>query len=376
MEFSTETGDSGSATLMLHLLGTCNLTCLHCYMGGAPQRKERLPLQPVLDAIRDCRALGIGALYLTGGEPLLYPEFETVVQAATQIPGLKLTVCTNGTLVKPHHVTLLKNAKAQVNISVDGEPDFHDRFRNHPGAFKATELGMRNIVDAGIPLSIVSTISQGNLHSLAHLVEWAAQAGAFEFRVQPLLRLGRGTDIADQCLTIEQSNRMLLELSDLANKYRPRGLRCSVIGVSRRFLLAHPCGAYVCNGAGCHRRVSQEIKKLVVREDGTVLPEMTNLSHDFALGRIEDGSLLEMVERYFDHGYAKFDQLCRSLYSEILPNWEMAIIPWDQIVAERSHSWVPQARSLEATAGCGECSLPLSSTCASADESGVATTAR
>src|SRR5689334_2219277 len=105
MEFSTETGDAGSATLMLHLLGRCNLTCLHCYMGGAPHRQERLPLQPVLDAIRDCKALGIGSLYLTGGEPLLYPDFETVVHKAEQVPGLKITICTNGTLVKPHHIT-------------------------------------------------------------------------------------------------------------------------------------------------------------------------------------------------------------------------------------------------------------------------------
>jgi MoaA/NifB/PqqE/SkfB family radical SAM enzyme len=345
-------------------------------MGGAPDRQERLPLQPVLEAIRECKALGIGALYLTGGEPLLYPDFETVVHEAKKVPGLKLTVCTNGTLVKPHHITLLKNAQAQVNISIDGEPGFHDRFRNHAGAFAATERSMRNITDAGIPVSIVSTISQGNLHSLAYLVEWAAQAGAFEFRVQPLLRLGRGSDIDDQRLTTQQSNRMLLELSDLANKYRSRSLHCAVIGVSRRFLLAHPCGAYVCNGAGCHRRVSQEIKKLVVREDGTVLPEMTNLSHDFALGRIEDGSLLEMVERYFANGYARFDQLCRTLYSEVLPDWEPAIIPWDQIVAEYSHGWIPPTQSIDAVPGCGDCTLTSSSQCSTTTDSLLAGAAK
>ncbi len=363
MEFSTETGEPGSATLMLHLLGRCNLTCFHCYMEGAPSRREQLPLQPVLDAIGECAHLGIGALYLTGGEPLLYRDFDKVLEVAEKVRGLKVTVCTNGTLIKEHHVSLLKNARAQVNISVDGEPEFHDRFRNHQGAFSATERGLQSIVGAGIPVSIVSTISQGNLNSLAWMVEWAAQAGAFEFKVQPLLRLGRGTDIAEQCLTTQQSNRMLLQLSDLANTYRSRGLRCSVIGVSRRFLQAHPCGAYVCNGTGCHRRVSQEIKKLVVREDGTVLPEITNLSHDFALGKIDDGPLSLMVERYFENGYARFDQLCRSIYTEILPTWEPAIVPWDQIVAERSRRWLPRPISIDAIPGCGDCSLPKATGC-------------
>lgn len=361
MEFTTETGVAGSATLMLHLLGRCNLKCLHCYMGGSPSRREQLPLQPVLDAIAECKHLGIGALYLTGGEPLLYRDFKKVLQAAEEVPELKVTVCTNGTLVKQHHIALLKNANAQVNISIDGEAEFHDRFRNHAGAFKASERCMRNIVEAGIPVTIVSTISQGNFRSLAWLVKWAAQAGAFEFRAQPLLKLGRGTDIADQCLSTQQSNRMLLQLSDLANTYRSEGLRCSVIGVSRRFLLAHPCGAYVCNGAGCHRRISQEIKKLVVREDGTVLPEVTNLSYKYALGKIDDCSLSLMVERYFEGGYARFDQLCRSIYAEILPNWEPAIVPWDQIIAERSHSWNPRPGTAETVPGCGDCSLTAAS---------------
>lgn len=339
MEFTTETGEPGSGTLMLHLLGRCNLTCLHCYMGGSPSRREQLPLQPVLDAIGECCDLGIGALYLTGGEPLMYRDLNKVLAAAARIPGLRITVCTNGTLLKPSHVTLLKNVKAQVNISIDGEREFHDRFRNFAGAFDATERGVQLITQAGIPLTIVTTISQGNLRSLSKLVEWASDAGAVHFRAQPLLKLGRGINISDQSLTNSQLNRMLLELSDLANSYSPRGLRCSVVGVSHRFLQAHPCGAYVCNGEGCHRRISQEIKKLVVREDGTILPEITNLSHEFALGKIEDGPLSSLVSRYFNNGYARFDQMCRSIYAEVIPKWEAALVPWDQIVAERSYSW-------------------------------------
>src|SRR5262252_6753674 len=139
MEFVSETGDPGSGTLMLHLLGRCNLTCLHCYMDGSPTRREQLPLQPVLDAISECRDLGIGALYLTGGEPLMYRGLNQVLEAAAEVPGLKITVCTNGTLLKPSHCELLKGVNAQVNISIDGERYFHDHFRNQAGAFDATE---------------------------------------------------------------------------------------------------------------------------------------------------------------------------------------------------------------------------------------------
>jgi len=356
MEISSETGDSRSATLMLHLLGRCNLTCLHCYMEGAPTRKEQLPLDRVLEAISECTRLDIGALYLTGGEPLLYKGLPEVLRVAARISGLQVTVCTNATLMNARYATLLSEVHAKVNVSIDGEAPFHDYFRNLPGAFRASERGIRTMVERGIPLTIVTTISQTNLNSLPVMVKWAAQIGASQFRVQPLLRLGRGLQITNQCLTSDQMNRLLLELSDLANTYSAHGLRCSFIGAARRFLLTHPCGAYVCNGTGCHRRVAKEIKKIVVREDGTVLPEVTNLNHRFALGHIEEAPLSVLVSRYFEHGYDKFDLLCRNTYAEVLPTWESAIVPWDQIVAERSHQWIATGANALPVLGCGSCS--------------------
>ena len=80
------------------------------------------------------------------------------------------------------------------------------------------------------------------------------------------------------------------------------------------------------------------------------------LSDDFALGKIDDGPLSLMVSRYFEDGYARFDQLCRSIYAEVIPKWEAALIPWDQIVADRSHSWQVTSNSAPATPACGDCS--------------------
>jgi Fe-coproporphyrin III synthase len=133
---------------------------------------------------------------------------------------------------------------------------------------------------------------------------------------------------------------MLLELSDLGNTYRSAGLTCRLNGVAtRHFLTQHPCGAYVCNGKSCHRGVSKELKKIVIRESGTVLPEMTNISSRFALGNIMDPgqSLTEMVANYLENDYDRFDQLCRTTYEEVLPTWTSTIVPWDEIIAARSH---------------------------------------
>jgi hypothetical protein len=154
--------------------------------------------------------------------------------------------------------------------------------------------------------------------------------------VQPLLQLGRGSDIHDKKLSQEQMCNLFLQLSDLGHAYRSRGLAFSLAYRSKHFLLVHPCAAYVCNGTHCHRKVAKEIKKLVILEDGTVLPEIPTLNHNLALGNLREGTLSELVASYFADGYAQFDHLCRTVYDEVMPIWTSPIIPWDEIVSERS----------------------------------------
>jgi Fe-coproporphyrin III synthase len=344
MQISDEIESCGTGTLMVHLLGRCNLVCQHCYMEGGPERRERIPVEYVLEAIEACPALGIGTLYLTGGEPLLYPDLKQVVSEAVAVPGLSVTVSTNATMLTPRRVNFFAAQKVRLNVSIDGEPDFHDAFRRHQGAFAKTEAAVRAAVAAGIKVTIVTTISRANLTSLPRLVERAIHWGVATFRVQPLLRLGRGAILDNQRLTASEMDQLILQLSDLSNQHRAV-LRCSIIGLSRRFLLAHPCAAYVCNGAGCHRRVAKEIKKIVIREDGTILPEATNLNRRFAIGKLGEAPILELIRKYFEVGYERFDQLCRTAYQEVLPTWSGAIVPWDQIIAERSHERLPNVNS-------------------------------
>jgi MoaA/NifB/PqqE/SkfB family radical SAM enzyme len=337
---------------MLHLTGRCNLECRHCYMDGSPRRREALPFAWIEQALQSAPALGIGTLFLTGGEPMLYPRFAEVAQAAAEVEGLNTTVCTNATVVRPRHADLLARLGCKVHVSIDGTPHYHDGFRAVDGAFRRAERGVRMLVAAGAPVTIVATISRENADQFEAIAQWALAAGATSLLVQPLLDLGRGSAMREQRLTSEQLNRLIMRTSDLANIGEGR-LPASIVGSSKRFLLAHPCAAYVCNGGGCHRGVSAEIKKVVVREDGTILPEATNLDPRYAIGTVDDGPLEELVKRYFAEGYADFDRLCRTTYEELVVDWPDAIVPWDQLIAMRSRTALPASLEGFAQRGCG-----------------------
>jgi MoaA/NifB/PqqE/SkfB family radical SAM enzyme len=329
---------ASAGALVLHLLGKCNLKCLHCYMEGAPTRHERLSIDDVIHAVEDCAALRITSLAITGGEPLLYPDLRRVLAAAAGVPGLTTTLCTNATLLTDHYIEPIATLGIRLNVSVDGTPVYHDAFRQESGAFAKTEEGIKAAVSARVPVTVIMTVTHGNLTSIAAMAEWALEKGVSVIRFQPLLRLGRGVTIADQRLSVVETNDLIIQVSDLANKYRGR-LTCKIIGQTLRFFRMHPCAAYVCNGTGCHRGVSREIKTIVVRESGAVLPEAPNLSPRFAMGQIEDARLPSLFTRFLKEDYGRFDALCRKTYSEVLPNWEAAIVPWDQILSESSYSF-------------------------------------
>jgi hypothetical protein len=103
--------------------------------------------------------------------------------------------------------------------------------------------------------------------------------------------------------------------------------------------MEHPCAAYVCDGSHCHRQVDKEIKKLVIREDGTVLPEIPTLDYRFAIGNLHQGTLTDLLARYFADGYVQFDRLCRTIYQELIPSWSSPFVPWDEIVSQRSRTF-------------------------------------
>jgi len=322
--------------LLIHLLNQCNLLCQHCYLDAAPWCDTQLPLKLVIRSLGEVEQLGIGTIYISGGEPFLYPKLGEVLAFISQQKSFELCVSTNGTLIGTAEAALLKDSGASVQVSIDGPEAYHDRFRGSKGAFRRASLGIKQLLAAEVPVTIVITICKDNIACLPWLADWAARMGVEHISVQPLLVLGRGSELHDKKLSKEKLCDLFLQLSDLGHIYRSRGLSFSLAYRTRRFLLAHPCAAYVYNGTRCHRKVEKEIKKLVVREDGTVLPEIPTLNYRFALGNLHEGTLTELVARYFADGFKKFDRLCRTVYEEVMPSWTSPIVPWDEIVSERS----------------------------------------
>jgi MoaA/NifB/PqqE/SkfB family radical SAM enzyme len=327
-----------TGNLLIHLLDRCNLRCKHCYLNAHENGKQVLPLDLVKRTIDEASELGIKSVQLSGGEPFLYPHILEVLKS-TIGKNFTVTISTNGTLIDDESAKLLAEINARIVTSIDGPADYHDMFRGKRGSFAKTEDGITRLVNLGIPIKIVTTVCEDNLNYIDWCAEWAYKINAEAIQFQPLENIGRGKGIESNRLQRERLHDLFIRLNDLAVFYAPKGLQIKMTYQSRDFMIAHPCTAFVCNGKGCHRSVEKELKKIVIREDGSILPELVDIDRRFAIGNLFDDTLKNNLLVYLKKGYPYFDHLCREVYNDTVPNNPSPLIPWNEILTERSRTF-------------------------------------
>jgi len=184
--------------LNLNLTRRCNLKCVMCEqhrhdpgptgLSWYDPRRE-LPLAAwvgLLDQVASFRP----RLYLTGGEPTLYPHFSEFLQEAKQ-RGFVVHLQTNGTLLEKVADRLVAQGVEMVTVSMDGPPEVHDTIRGQAGAFGKTREGIKALVAArerqrspGPIILINCVISKASLATLDQMVPLAQELGADILQMQ------------------------------------------------------------------------------------------------------------------------------------------------------------------------------------------------
>ena len=181
-----------------YLTDTCNLRCRHCWISPGFLSGERpatyLPVG-LFESITDqAIPLGLTAVKLTGGEPLLHPGIEDIL-GVVRANGLSLWLETNGTLVSPGLVKAVAACKdPMVSVSLDGLEETHEWMRRIGGCFNRTVRAIDELTSAGIDVQVIMSIARRNVDQMSDVVAIAEslQCGSVKFNiVQPVARGGR-----------------------------------------------------------------------------------------------------------------------------------------------------------------------------------------
>jgi MoaA/NifB/PqqE/SkfB family radical SAM enzyme len=151
----------------------CNLRCLHCYSDSeAREYPGELSLEQCRAVIDDLADFGVPAVLLSGGEPMIHPQFFELAGHA-RARGLRLTLSTNGTLIDRAAAQRLKDVGfAYIGISLDGIGATHDYFRGKKGAFEKTVSAFRHCKAVGQKVGLRLTLSQNNISDLDRILDF------------------------------------------------------------------------------------------------------------------------------------------------------------------------------------------------------------
>lgn len=172
----------------------CNLQCLNCYAAESARPDTRLlDWDEMKIALEKAIALGVNKIDILGGEPLTYRHLEKFIEyfKSKAVDGF-CGVVSNGSLAtKKRARSLLDSGTDQLSISVDGtRAEINDANRGK-GTFERILIGIGNVREAGIPLTIAYTITPFNTLDTPNLFPFAQKLGAKALSVQITEMTGR-----------------------------------------------------------------------------------------------------------------------------------------------------------------------------------------
>ena len=147
----------------------CNFRCTYCMPKTVfghdyrfMDRKELLTFEELERVARTFASLGVEKIRLTGGEPLLRKEIESLVARLSAIGGLDLTLTTNASLLARKAEGLRDAGLDRVNVSLDSLDDATFRAMNDVDFPVARVLeGIDAAAAAGLPVKVNAVVKRG-----------------------------------------------------------------------------------------------------------------------------------------------------------------------------------------------------------------------
>ena len=287
-------------TLQWHVTQACDLDCLHCY-----DRSDRTPLaldtaMAILDDFYDfCRRMHVrGQVTFTGGNPLLYPQFDDVYRAASQF-GFGIAILGNPTPLDRVRQLLEIDRPLYFQVSLEGLEAHNDAIRGK-GHFARSLAFLEGLRDLDIFSMVMLTLTRDNLTQvlpLARLLEDRADA----FTFNRLSTVGKGAKLLMPEKAAFES--FLREYDAAAAKNPKMGLKDNLINIIRQEKSAALFGG--CTGHGC----GAAFNFLALLPDGEVhacrkFPSL--------IGNITKNSLYDIYRSDLAERYRASSRACRN----------------------------------------------------------------
>ncbi len=165
---------------------TCNFRCEHCSVKEFQGKKSGryFTIDDVRELSRQADEMGLANIVITGGEPLVFPDFDQIVEAIDP-QKFYITSDTNGWLLDQARAKHLKSIGVdKIQLSLDSlNAAEHDAFRHHKGSHERALRAIDAALDAGLNIILSTVVTHQRIRSdeFIEYLEFAKSKGVGTF---------------------------------------------------------------------------------------------------------------------------------------------------------------------------------------------------
>ena len=164
-------------TMEIEFNSNCNFSCIYCYIEKKNKPENELTREELRDAIVQAKSLGVIAMVVLGGEPMLYPHLMEMLRFIRE-KGMDVELFTNGSNMTEHAARELFEIGATVVLKTNSfDEKTQDMLAGRAGAHRQIQNAFGNLKLAGYPgkgrsLCVSTVISGHNYEELEKLWRW------------------------------------------------------------------------------------------------------------------------------------------------------------------------------------------------------------
>lgn len=275
-------------TVVWEITWKCNAKCIHCGSDCISEEKQnQLTTAECLNIIDDLKKIGAKKVVLSGGDPLLRPDFPLLAMAIKS-RGMRPAFITNAIALDDDKIAMIKEIKPSAfGISIDSASDWmHDYIRGHKGCHQHALESIIKLKENGVEPSVNTTTHKLNFSELPKLRSILSDMDVKAWQIQYADLIGR---MQPEVMITEAQFKMQAEF--IYETQQMMGKRMFVTGADvTGYMNELSNNIGLANWHGCHAG----IRALGIGSDGTVRGCLSQQLDKFIEGNIHERSLYDI----------------------------------------------------------------------------------
>jgi hopanoid biosynthesis associated radical SAM protein HpnH len=206
--------------LMLEPLFRCNLACPGCGKIQFPEEilKKNLSVEQALQAAKEC---GAPMVTIPGGEPLIHPEIDKIVEGLLQQKKY-IIVCTNALLLERNLHKFQPNKRLTFSIHMDGYGAHHDHCVDREGTYEIAVRAIKTAIAKGFRIITNTTVFEGHtIDNLVKLFDHMMELGVEGLTISPGFSYEKAPD-QDHFLSPKRTRAFFEELMNYKREHNKK----------------------------------------------------------------------------------------------------------------------------------------------------------